>query len=221
MGPGVSAQPGFYYRGCYQPLTLSWLGGTAKCQYLDMTERMEPPQMQEGYGVSLAYGCLLDVVRSVSLVVDTTPEVTEGPTEVTLDQVRSQMLTSSWCGLLSAMALLLDAATEDATAENILKSMCVYSSLAARLELPKLRDSYITAVCKASLPPHYTLSVLKATPSTQLVSGGHHDPDHGGDVHDYRHQVVAVGTPLPSASLPPSAQQGPVMLTAKNLQCMR
>ena len=156
MGPGVSAQPGFYYRGCYQPLTLSWLGGTAKCQYLDMTERMEPPQMQEGYGVSLAYGCLLDVVRSVSLVVDTTPEVTEGPTEVTLDQVRSQMLTSSWCGLLSAMALLLDAATEDATAENILKSMCVYSSLAARLELPQLRDSYITAVCKASLPPHYT-----------------------------------------------------------------
>jgi len=131
------------------------------------------------------------------------------------------MLTSSWCGLLSAMALLLDAATEDATAENILKSMCVYSSLAARLELPQLRDSYITAVCKASLPPHYTLSVLKATPSTQLVSGGHHDPDHGGDVHDYRHQVVAVGTPLPSASLPPSAQQGPVMLTAKNLQCMR
>ena len=221
MGPGVSAQPGFYYRGCYQPLTLSWLGGTAKCQYLDMTERMEPPQMQEGYGVSLAYGCLLDVVRSVSLVVDTTPEVTEGPTEVSLDQVRSQMLTSSWCGLLSAMALLLDAATEDATAENILKSMCVYSSLAARLELPQLRDSYITAVCKASLPPHYTLSVLKATPSTQLVSGGHHDPDHGGDVHDYRHQVVAVGTPLPSASLPPAAQQGPVMLTAKNLQCMR
>ena len=38
---------------------------------------------------------------------------------------------------------------------------------------------------------------------------------------DYRHQVVAVGTPLPTASLPPAAQQGPVMLTAKNLQCMR
>ena len=46
VGPGVSAQPGFYYRGVYQPLTLSWLGGTAKCQYLDMTDRMEPPVMQ-------------------------------------------------------------------------------------------------------------------------------------------------------------------------------
>ena len=171
---------------------------------------------------SLAYGYLLYVVRSVSLVVDTTTEVqVEGPTEVTLDQVRSQMLTYSWCGLLSAMALLLDAATEDATAENILKSMCVYSSLVARLDVPQLRDSYNTAVCKASLPPHYTLSVLKANPSDQLEFGGNHDPDHGGDVHEYRHQVVAVSTPLPSASLPPSAQQGPVMLTAKNLQCMR
>ena len=96
-------------------------------------------------------------------------------------------------------------------------------------------------MCKASLPPHYTLSVLKATPSTQLVSAAtphhqHHPPGDagggsggdfgsGGGGHleggDYRHQVVAVGTPLPTASLPPSAQQGPVMLTAKNLQCMR
>lgn len=63
---------------------------------------------------------------------------------------------------------------------------------------------------------------------------------------DYRQQVVAVGTPLPTASLPfgiyyfgiilnilmelsikirifsnLGAQQGPVMLTSKNLQCMR
>ena len=199
--------------------------------------------MLEGYGVSLAYNCLLDVVRSVSLVIDTEEEGREAGDEagVTTDlaTVRSQLLTSSWCGLLSAMALLLDAATEDATAENILKAICVFSSFAARLELPQLRDSYITAVCKASLPPHYTLSVLKATPSTQLVSSSPSD-DSSHDLSDYRHQViiylystiiclfikpsyqvVAVGTPLPTASLPPAAQQGPVMLTAKNLQCMR
>jgi len=224
IGPGVSAQPGFYYRGVYQPLTLSWIGGTAKCQYLDMTDRLEPPAMADGYGVSLAYGCLLDVVRSVSLVIDTDPP-TSKDSEVPLETVRSQLLQSSWCGLLAAMALLLDAATEDSTAENILRSMCLYSSLAARLALPKLRDSFITAVCKASLPPHYTLSVLKATPSTQLVSGATPSKDSNDDgtpdATDYRHQVVAVGTPLPTASLPLSAQQGPVMLTAKNLQCMR
>ena len=220
-GPGGSAQPGFYYRGVYQPLVLSWLGGVAKCQYLDMTDRMEPPSMVEGYGVSLAYGCLLDLVRSVSLVIDEEPAEAADTEESScpLATVRTQLLSSSWCGLLSAMALLLDAATEDTTAENILKSICVFSSLAARLELAQLRDSYITAVCKASLPPHYTLSVLKATPSTQLVSPGQAAEAEG--LSDYRHQVVAVGTPLATASLPPSAQQGPVMLTAKNLQCMR
>lgn len=39
--------------------------------------------------------------------------------------------------------------------------------------------------------------------------------------NDFRQQVVAVGTPLPSVSWPAGAQQGPVMLTSKNLQCMR
>jgi hypothetical protein len=39
--------------------------------------------------------------------------------------------------------------------------------------------------------------------------------------HQQRHPVVAVGTALPTASLPPGVQQAPVMLTAKNLQCMR
>jgi len=225
IGPGVSAQPGFYYRGVYQPLTLSWIGGCAKCQYLDMTDRLEPPSMSDGYGVSLAYSCLLDVVRSVSLVIDTDPSTTTQTEAVPLDTVRAQLLQSSWCGLLAALALLLDASTEDSTAENILRSMCLYSSLAARLAQTKLRDSFITAVCKASLPPHYTLSVLKATPSTQLVSGAMPSKDSHDDGHpdttDYRHQVVAVGTPLPTASLPASAQGGPVMLTAKNLQCMR
>lgn len=37
----------------------------------------------------------------------------------------------------------------------------------------------------------------------------------------YVQQVVAVGTPLPTSSIPAGTQQGPVMLTAKNLQSMR
>lgn len=39
--------------------------------------------------------------------------------------------------------------------------------------------------------------------------------------NDYRQQVVAVGTPLPTSSVPAGMQQGPVMLTSKNLQSMR
>jgi hypothetical protein len=46
LGPGISVQPGFYYRSVYKPLVISWLGGTAKCTYLDMTDRQEPPPLQ-------------------------------------------------------------------------------------------------------------------------------------------------------------------------------
>ena len=147
----MSAQPGFYHRGVYQPLTLPWIGGTAKCQYLDMTDRLVPPAMADGYGVSLAYGCLPDVVRSVSLVIDTDPPSSKD-SEVPLETVRTQLLQSSWCSLLAAMALLLDASTKYSTAENILRSMSLYLSLDARITLPKLRDSFITAVCKSPSP---------------------------------------------------------------------
>lgn len=36
-----------------------------------------------------------------------------------------------------------------------------------------------------------------------------------------QHLIVAVGSPLPTPSQPAGTQQGPVVLTAKNLQCMR
>ena len=43
-----------------------------------MNDRLEPSPLPEGRGVSLAYFCPLDVVRSVSLVVDTQPQEEEG-----------------------------------------------------------------------------------------------------------------------------------------------
>lgn len=39
--------------------------------------------------------------------------------------------------------------------------------------------------------------------------------------NDFRQQVVAVGTPLPTSAVPAGTHQGPVMLTSKNLQSMR
>ena len=33
VGPGISAQPGLYYRGVFRPLVLSWVGGTARGNY--------------------------------------------------------------------------------------------------------------------------------------------------------------------------------------------
>lgn len=36
---------------------------------------MEPPPIPDGYGISIAYACLLDIVRSISLAI-------EGPSTV-------------------------------------------------------------------------------------------------------------------------------------------
>lgn len=41
-----------------------------------MLDKMEPPSIPDGYGISVAYGCLLDIVRSISLAV-------YGPSKVT------------------------------------------------------------------------------------------------------------------------------------------
>ena len=55
---------------------------------------------------------------------------------------------------------------------------------------------------------------MRGSPDLQFIGNCMED-------HQQRHPVVAVGTPLPTSSLQAGAHQGPVMLTAKNLQCMR
>ena len=73
------------------------------------------------------------------------------------------------------------------------------------LDLHTPRDAFITAICKASLPPHYALTVLysapQGIPSARPQESLQYNPAAMGE-SDYRQQVVAVGTPLPTASLP-------------------
>ncbi|XP_071784170.1 protein MON2 homolog isoform X2 [Asterias amurensis] len=144
-----------------------------------------------------------------------------------------EIVNSSWCGVLAALTLLLDACMEESATESILKSQELYASLCGKLGLTVPRDAFVTSLCKASLPPHYALTVLNIaapqTPSNQ--PRGHmrsHSRDNflqgsqgaegGSNETDGRNQVVAVGTPLATVV---GTQQGPVMLTAKNIQCMR
>lgn len=156
-------------------------------------------------------------------------------------ELHCQLINSSWVGILTALSLLIEAATDESMTENILKALQNYAALCGILELQVARDAFITAICKASLPPHYALSVLNmsylhnnnnGTNATNLLLQGH---TRGGSQdmtgaaaagqfsmsgeNEFR-QVVAVGSPLPTSSMTGS-QQGPVMLTAKNLHCMR
>lgn len=54
----------------------------------------------------------------------------------------------------------LSLSTDETATENILKAMQIYSSICGTLNMTTPRDAFITALCKASLPPHYTLTVL-------------------------------------------------------------
>jgi hypothetical protein len=92
----------------------------------------------------------------------------------------------------------LDTSTADTSTENILKQLETFASFCGKAKLEGPRDAFLASICKASLPPHYTLNVLKATPTTQNVTGptkGPGDPtaNSGMGDHDIRHQVVVVG----------------------------
>uniref|UniRef100_A0A1B6LWA5 Protein MON2 homolog n=1 Tax=Graphocephala atropunctata TaxID=36148 RepID=A0A1B6LWA5_9HEMI len=227
VGPGISPQPGFFSRGVWLPVIITFPSGQAKSTYLEMMDKVEPPSIPDGYGISVAYACLLDIIRSISMLVNSV-ENSPGSGDDNDNRLNIQLINSSWCGLLAALSPLIDASTDETTSENVLKAIQTFASICGRLELQTPRDAFITAICKASLPPHYTLTVLNAVhlgvgyrnSSSQDMNMQYNMGMYGNEM-DYKQQVVAVGTPLPTTSLPLGAHQGPVMLTAKNLQCMR
>lgn len=211
--------------------------GQAKSIYLEMLDKVDPPTVPDGYGVSVAYACLLDIVRSISLAINGPSILGEDRPipyrkRVTQEEndMHCQLINSSWCGLLAALTPLIDACTEEAMTECVLKSMQNYAALCGMLDLNTPRDAFITSICKASLPPHYALTILNAGHQNMNFKGHMraNSQDMSGQfnqtLHDdaaQRFPIVAVGTPLPTSSLQITAHQGPVMLTAKNLQCMR
>ena len=97
---------------------------------------MEPPLIPDGYGISVAYGCLLDIVRSISLAIQGPSKLGEQNSlphreRTTEDEknLHTQLIQSSWCGLLAALTPLIDATTDESLTENILKAMQNYASL--------------------------------------------------------------------------------------------
>ncbi|XP_045063743.1 protein MON2 homolog isoform X8 [Coregonus clupeaformis] len=232
QGGSLTTQAAFEYRGTWIPLMTVSVQGSAKATYLEMLDKVEPPSIPEGYAMSVAFSALLDLVRGITSMIERelAKEEEEAAVrrEANPDQntqpepgaylVWEEMVSACWCGLLAALSLLLDASTDETATESILKAELTVASLCGRLGLVTPRDAFITAICKASLPPHYALTVLSSNTanlnnkaysiqgqSVQIISSS----------SESHQQVVAVGQPL---SLQP---QGTVVLTAKNIQCMR
>lgn len=79
-----------------------------------MLDKVEPPQIPIGYGISIAYACLLDIIRSIALAIngtskeDSSESQTYQPSEAER-KLHVQLINSSWCGLLAALSPLIDA----------------------------------------------------------------------------------------------------------------
>nr|XP_004650103.1 protein MON2 homolog isoform X2 [Jaculus jaculus] len=247
IGGGVTLLPAFEYRGTWIPILSITVQGSAKATYLEMLDKVEPPTIPEGYAMSVAFHCLLDLVRGITSMIEgelgeaetedhTITEEASSPTQSseqqdlqsTSDQVDKEtvsravweeMVNACWCGLLAALSLLLDASTDEAATENILKAELTMAALCGRLGLVTSRDAFITAICKGSLPPHYALTVLNATTAATLSNKSYSIQGQSvmmiSPSSESHQQVVAVGQPL---AVQP---QGTVMLTSKNIQCMR
>lgn len=244
VGSGVSPQPAFMYRGVWIPLTMAIPQGQSRPTFLEMLDKSDPPAIPDGYGLSLGFYCLMETVKTIQILIDEVVLETENTQEHAHElevekesegvdtkererKLKEELINSSWCGMLAALSLLLDASTDETATESILKSEQAYASICGKLDMTTPRDAFITALCKASLPPHYTLTILNTHGVPQRAQTQGHARSASQDLQSQsseameRSQVVAVGTPLPTAALPTGAHQGPVMLTAKNMQSMR
>ncbi|KPJ04584.1 Protein MON2-like [Papilio xuthus] len=67
---GLPQQAGFYWKGVWLPLCVTFEPGTAKSVYIEMLDRSEAPTIQEGYGISVAYACLMEIIRSIAISVE-------------------------------------------------------------------------------------------------------------------------------------------------------
>ncbi|XP_022784455.1 protein MON2 homolog [Stylophora pistillata] len=256
---GVTPQPGFSYRGAWIPLSVMPVLGQAKPVYLEQLER-ESSSISDGYTLSIAFACLLEIVKSLDVLVQEnngvssaaegmgwiepkesgaaietgvgTDTITENDKGSKAPDLFQEMVSASWCGILASLSLLLEASNDETVTESILKSYQLYANVCGILGLTTPRDAFITSLCKAALPPHYTLTVVNPHSGTAQVSyvkmpiSGSQallDPQGGdhralgksvGNSGETSSSAVVTGTPLGSS-------HGPVSLTAKNIQCMR
>ncbi|KAF3826058.1 hypothetical protein GH733_006172 [Mirounga leonina] len=195
IGGGVTLLPAFEYRGTWIPILTITVQGSAKATYfvltmgLEMLDKVEPPTIPEGYAMSVAFHCLLDLVRGITSMIEGELGEVETEYQTTTEAASSPTQSSEQQELH----------TDEAATENILKAELTMAALCGRLGLVTSRDAFITAICKGSLPPHYALTVLNTTTAATLSNKC---KTLGQSVmmispsSESHQQVVAVGQPL-------------------------
>lgn len=135
-----------------------------KGTYIEMLEKPEAPAITDSYGVSVAFGCLLDTIKSISSLV-TVPLPGQHST-ISEDDAGSDshmtvmkvMVTSSYSGLISALSLLLERSDTPTVIEPILKAFTSFVRVCGVLKLPQQRDSLLMVVARNAHPKDFTIT---------------------------------------------------------------
>jgi hypothetical protein len=81
-------------------------------------------------------------------------------------------MNSIFCLRIAVFYVYDSCSTDETSTENVLKSLQMFASVCGGVGLTTPRDAFITALCKSSLPPHYTLTVLNAVPAGTVATRG-------------------------------------------------
>lgn len=234
-----SSSTGNNGQNLFTPLTLDYKGvsipllpvsavNNGKYLYREMLDKIDPPPVPDGYVLGMAFFAFLDLIKGLTSMVDSEfaeAKKNEGsagdtfqapPSKSSMITIYKEMLEATWCGMLTVLSLLLESSVEDATTEAVLKCIESCAAVCGYLENKPARDAFITILCKASLPVHYALPVFNASLAClpQKIAIGTEQQQVLNS--SLQQQVVAMGQPLASNS-----NQVSVMLTAKNIRCMR
>ncbi|CAF4212457.1 unnamed protein product, partial [Didymodactylos carnosus] len=234
----------FVYRSLCVPQYVTYQQGQAKCLYLENWEKVDCPLIPDSYGVVIAFACMLELVRNVQLIIEGNGmrgDVIPGSQlktsiqirpfdKVTLDERNEyiEIMNCTWPSILVTFTLLYDVCYDDTACEHILKVIQTYISLCGLLQMNIQRDAFVTCLCKIALPQHYNIHVLNkynnntANGSAEMnllqkITSSLSPQSTSNDLD--KQQVVIVGTPLPMVNV--STSQTSVMLTSKNIHCMR
>uniref|UniRef100_A0A2A4JET4 Uncharacterized protein n=1 Tax=Heliothis virescens TaxID=7102 RepID=A0A2A4JET4_HELVI len=183
-----------------------------------MLDRSEAPTIQDGYGISVAYACLMEIIRSIAISVEGSEyfrlqemyEDIQNDTEereVNSNKNGNNKDTDNKTDKIITNNSHNGEADQNSNVVKKIEDDVEDKELQLRLQL--LKSSWCGLVWGLSVLAEASIgeleNILRAIQTLARVSG----------------KVVWVGTPLPSASLPTGQQQSFVMVTSRHVTAMK
>lgn len=142
--------------------------------YIDqLDQKAEPPAAPEGHGLSTALACILQLVSSVTSILEEA-DLEDGQTSSNLPQKtgskrrsfitrlgeetrahHEKLLSSVFGGLTGTFSLLLDASTDEVVTELLLEQMRKLIALYGLYGQAVARDALLLCMSKSALPANY------------------------------------------------------------------